>query len=66
MTEQVPFNIEITNQMTKIQMITEKINEIYKKIKKNEETPGTDYLFKSLDQAENFERTIQMLEIPSL
>ena len=63
LTEQVPFNVEITTQKAKIQMITEKINEIYKQIKKNEETPGTDYLFRNLDQAENFERTIRKLEM---
>lgn len=63
LTEMVPTNIEITTQKDKIQMILEKINEIYKQIKKNEETPGTDYLFTNLDKAENFERTIRKLEM---
>ena len=44
-------------------MILEKINEIYKQIKKNEETPGTDCLFANLDKAETFERTIRKLEM---
>jgi len=63
LTEMVPTNIEITTQKDKIQMILEKINEIYKQIKKNEETPGTDYLFTNLDKAETFERTIRKLEM---
>tara|TARA_B100001175_G_scaffold316384_1_gene330185 strand:- start:10925 stop:12004 length:1080 start_codon:yes stop_codon:yes gene_type:complete len=63
LTEMVPTNIEITTQKDKIQIILEKINEIYKQIKKNEETPGTDYLFTNLDKAETFERTIRKLEM---
>lgn len=63
LTESVPTNVEITTQKDKIQMIVEKINEIYKQIKKNEETPGTDYLFANLDKAESFERTIRKLEM---
>lgn len=63
LTEMVPTNIEITTQKDKIQMILGKINEIYKQIKKNEETPGTDYLFTNLDKAETFERTIRKLEM---
>lgn len=63
LTEHVPTNIEIATSKDKIQLVVEKINEIYKQIKQNESSPGTDYLFANLDKAENFERTLRKLEM---
>ena len=62
-TETVPTNIELIQDKNIIKMVTNKINDIYKQIKKNEQSPGTDYLFSNLDKQANYENTIRKLEI---
>ena len=49
------------SQQEMIGIIIKKIDLVYKQIKKNEETPGTDYLFKDV-KAFNLEKTIEKLE----
>jgi len=63
LTEPVPIDIELISKKEMVQNVTEKINEIYKQIKKNEKSPGTDYLFNNLDSQTNFEKSIRKLEI---
>ena len=54
--------MQITNKKGEIAAITDKIDEIYKQIKKNEKNPGTDYLFNNLKKS-NLEKTIEKIEL---
>ena len=63
LTEPVSTNIEICTKKDMVQSVVDKINEIYKQIKKNEQSPGTDYLFSNLEKQENFQNTIRKLEM---
>ena len=61
--ENVNTNDEIIRDSQKevIGVVIDKIDIIYKQIKKNEVSPETDYLFKDVKQS-NLEKTIQKLE----
>jgi hypothetical protein len=63
LTEPVPTNIEIVSKKEVIQVVVEKINEIYKQIKKNEESPNTEYLFSNLDHKHTFEESVRRMEM---
>jgi hypothetical protein len=60
-TEPYSLEEEIVRDKSKIITITQSINKIYKQIKKNEHSPGTDYLYKNLNLT-NLEKTIAKLE----
>ncbi len=63
LTEPVPLDVDLISKKDIIYNVVGKINEIYKQIKKNEQTPGTDYLFNNLDKQANYEKSIRKLEI---
>ena len=61
--ENVTTNEEIIrkSQQEIVANVLTKIDTVYKQIKKNEVSPGTDYLFKDL-KSSNLEKTIEKLE----
>jgi len=63
LTEPVPTAIEIVSNKVMIQNVMEQINQLYKQIKKNEESPNTDYLFSNLDQRQTFEESVRRMEL---
>jgi len=65
LTEPVPTNIELISTSNKplIQNIVNKVNEIYKQIKKNEDSPNTDYLFANLERENTFENSMRKMDL---
>lgn len=64
----IPVNIEtepLLSPQTKelIDVVKGKINNIYRQIKQNEQSPGTDYLFNGLDKRSNLEKSLKKLEM---
>ncbi|NBW02961.1 MAG: hypothetical protein EBR87_04505 [Cytophagia bacterium] len=64
-TEPVSQNIEIVGDKARIEHITNNIDEVYKQIKKNEDSPKTDYLFKNIEKQKTLERSLKQMEIMS-
>lgn len=60
-TEPYSTDDEIVKDKNKLITISQNINKIYKQIKQNEHTPGTDYLYQNI-KSSNFEKTIAKLE----
>lgn len=63
LTEKVPNDIDLMPNKPMIQNIVDKIDEIYRQIKKNEESPNTDYLFSGIKDDRNFERSIKRMDL---
>lgn len=65
LTEYVNRNIEIVKDKNVVKMATENIGFIYKDIKKNEETPKTDYLFSGLheDKQKNIADSLKKMQM---
>ena len=61
LTENINFDIPLIDNKEFVENITNKINIIYKEVKKNEFTPNTDYLFNGI-QKSNAEKSIEKLE----
>jgi hypothetical protein len=65
LTEPVQENIELISIDNKkmVSVVTEQIDKLYKQIKKNEENPGTDYLFGNIHEENNTENSMRKLEM---
>ena len=61
LTENVDFNIPLVENKKFIENISNKINIIYKEVKKNEITPQTDYLFEGIERS-NLDKTVEKIE----
>lgn len=64
----LPMNIEkepLVSPQAKelLDVVKGKINNVYRQIKTNEHSPGTDYLFNGLDRRSNLEKSLQKLEL---
>ena len=66
LTETVPNNIELTTNKQTIQNVIEKINNVYKQIKKNERSPGMDYLFNNMEKQNTFNQSMQKMELMNM
>ena len=64
-TEIVRTDIELMTQSCKdmLPIIIGKIDHLYKQIKKNEESPNTEYLFNNLEQQNTMEKTLQKMNM---
>jgi len=63
LTEQVPRDIDLMTNKPMIQNVVDKINDVYKQIKKHEESPNTDYLFANLERENTFEKSMKKMDM---
>jgi len=63
LTEPVSMNVDILPNRQMLQTVVDKIGEVYKQIKKNEEKPKTEYLFHGLEKQRALERSMKQMEI---
>ena len=63
LTEPVQTDIEMISDKNMIHMVVEKVNELYKQIKKNEKGPNMGYLYTNLDSSSHLEESLQKIEL---
>jgi hypothetical protein len=63
LTEPVPTNIDLMSNKPMIQNIVDKVNEVYKQIKKQEESPNTEYLFANIEKENAFEKSMKKMDL---
>jgi hypothetical protein len=54
---------EIIADKTVLESVVLHIDNVYKQIKKNEHSPNTEYLFSGVERENNFEKTVQKIEL---
>lgn len=63
LTQHVPTDIELIKDKKIVQNIIDRIDTIYKQVKKNEESPKTDYLFNNLVKERNLEVSMMKMDM---
>lgn len=63
LTEPVSTNVDLVSNRELLQIVTDKIDEVYKQIKKNEQAPKTEYLFNGLDKKRALEKSMKQMEL---
>jgi hypothetical protein len=65
LTEHVPTNVDIVTNKDVLNIVTSKIDIVYKNIKKSEVSPNTEYLFSTMetDKQANFEKSVRKMEM---
>jgi hypothetical protein len=62
-TEQADLNVELVSNKKTVELAIMNINNIYRQIKKNEVSPGTDYLFNGLNKQSELEKSLEKLNM---
>ena len=63
LTENISSNIELINNKNAINLFKNKINSIYKQIKKMKKSPNTEYLFANIEKENTFEKSLKKMQI---
>ena len=63
LTEAVPTGVEMIADKVVLENVVSQINNVYKQIKKNEQSPNMEYLFSGIERENNFEKTIMKMEM---
>ncbi len=62
-TETVDHTVEIVADKRSVELAITNIDDIYRQIKKNEESPNTDYLFAGLEKQQSFAKSMEKMNI---
>ena len=62
-TEQADLNVELVSDKRTVELAINNINNIYRQIKKNEESPKTDYLFNGLNKNSELEKSLEKMKL---
>lgn len=62
-TELMDLNVELISNKKIVELAVNNINNIYRQIKKNEVSPGTDYLFNGLNKQSELEKSLEKINM---
>jgi hypothetical protein len=62
-TESADQTVELVSNKKMVELAINNINTIYRQIKKNEESPGTDYLFNGLNKNRELEKSLEKINM---